>query len=62
MEWENLAHSPILREVKELLAQWLPENNAPDSEIVEWPGPLLRDKSHKETESYRARIEAMMNE
>ncbi len=62
MEWENMAHSPILREVKELLSQWLPENNAPDSEIVEWPEPLLRDKSHKETESYRARIEAMMNE
>ena len=53
MEWENLAHSPILREVKELLAQWLPENNAPDSEIVEWP---------EDNESYRARIEAMMNE
>ena len=53
MEWENLAHSPILREVKELLAQWLPENNAPDSEIVEWP---------EDNESYRARIEAMINE
>ncbi len=53
MEWENLAHSPILREVKELLSQWLPENNAPDSEIVEWP---------EDNESYRARIEAMMNE
>ncbi len=53
MEWENMAHSPILREVKELLSQWLPENNAPDSEIVEWP---------EDNESYRARIEAMMNE
>ncbi len=48
-----MAHSPILREVKELLSQWLPENNAPDSEIVEWP---------EDNESYRARIEAMMNE
>ena len=53
MEWENLAHSPGLREVKELLSKWLPENNAPDAEIVEWP---------EETESYRERIEAMMDE
>ncbi|MDE2726066.1 MAG: hypothetical protein OXI59_22090, partial [Gemmatimonadota bacterium] len=53
MEWENLAHSSGLREVKELLSKWLPENNAPDAEIVEWP---------EETESYRERIEAMMDE
>ncbi len=53
MEWENMAHSPILREVKELLAQWLPENDAPDAEIVEWP---------EDNKSYRARIEAMMDE
>ena len=46
-----MAHSPMLGEVKELLSQWLPENNAPDAEIVEWP---------EENESYRARIEAMM--
>lgn len=53
MEWENIAHSPEQREVKELLSQWLPENNAPDAEIVEWP---------EDNESYRARIEAMMDE
>ena len=52
MEWENLAHSPGLREVKELLSQWLPENNAPDAEIVEWP---------EDNERYRVRIEAMMD-
>ena len=53
MEWENLAHSPMLGEVKELLSQWLPENNAPDAEIVEWP---------EDNERYRARIEAMIDE
>jgi arylsulfatase A-like enzyme len=37
MEWKNLAEEPSLASVKEALAQWMPEQNADDSEIVEWP-------------------------
>ena len=53
MEWENLAGSEQLDEVMEILAQWLPEEDAPDSEVVEWP---------EGQKQYRERMERMMTD
>jgi len=50
-EWTNLAADPSLKPVKEDLARWLPEQNAPDAEVVAWPDGQ---------DEYHRRIEALM--
>ncbi len=50
LEWTNLAGEPYLEAVKDDLATWLPDTNAPHSEVVEWPDG---------DEAYRRRIESM---
>jgi len=37
MEWHNLAANPAYDSVKQVLAQWLPEENAPNAPKVQWP-------------------------
>ena len=53
MEWENLAGNSTLDGVMEDLAEWLPEHDAEDCEVVEWPDDDLK---------YRERIAAMLAE
>jgi arylsulfatase A-like enzyme len=50
-EWHNRAGDPELRDVKEELARWLPEENAEDSEVVAWP---------EQSDEYRKRIESLL--
>jgi arylsulfatase A-like enzyme len=51
MEWENLADNSALDEVMEDLAEWLPEQDAEDCEVVEWPDGEAK---------YKERIAAML--
>ena len=54
MEWENLADHSALEDVREELAQWLPEHEAPDSETLEFP----RDMGQEEQiEFYKGQIQ-----
>lgn len=52
MEWHNLADDPAQENIMEILSQWLPENDAPNAEALEWP---------KDDGLYEDRIKAMMN-
>ena len=51
MEWHNLANDESQADVLEDLSQWLPKNNAPGAEILEWP---------RDDHLYEKRIKTMM--
>jgi arylsulfatase A-like enzyme len=52
MEWHNLADDPAFEEVLDRLSQWLPETDAPDAEVVDWP---------EDQDLYESRIMGLMD-